>query len=285
MKTTYIVIAIVVVLAVIGGIYWYTSDHVLAPTTATTTPATQTAPVSTTATSTPATTGETGTVTITTTTVTTPAPQSFTVNGNDASADLTTITVPKGTPVTITFGADAVDYLSRRPRLPQLSRKHRHHYPRQYEDDNLHCYFRRSHSLRIGRQRTLRSPTRSILSSTNMNSHNTILLRIAIALAFIYPPVDAFFNPNAWISYFPSFMLNIVPNVVLLSAWGILEIIIAVWILSGKKIFLPSLAAGILLCLIVVFNIPLMEILFRDVALALVAFTLAWWSWKPKTVQ
>lgn len=35
------------------------------------------------------------------------APQSFTVNGNDSTADLKTITVPKGTPVTITFGADA----------------------------------------------------------------------------------------------------------------------------------------------------------------------------------
>jgi hypothetical protein len=116
-----------------------------------------------------------------------------------------------------------------------------------------------------------------------MSPKNTILLRVALAIAFIYPPVDAFFNPNAWISYFPSFMLNIVPNMVLLSAWGILEIIIAVWILSGKRIFIPSLLAGLLLCAIVAFNIPLMEILFRDVALALVAFTLAWWSWKPKT--
>lgn len=37
----------------------------------------------------------------------TPAPKSFSVNGNDESADLTSITVAKGTPVTITFGADA----------------------------------------------------------------------------------------------------------------------------------------------------------------------------------
>lgn len=36
-----------------------------------------------------------------------PAPQHFTVNGNDATADLKTITVAAGTPVTITFGADA----------------------------------------------------------------------------------------------------------------------------------------------------------------------------------
>lgn len=36
-----------------------------------------------------------------------PAAQHFTVNGNDATADLKTITVAAGTPVSITFGADA----------------------------------------------------------------------------------------------------------------------------------------------------------------------------------
>lgn len=36
-----------------------------------------------------------------------PAAQHFTVNGNDATADLKTIRVVAGTPVTITFGADA----------------------------------------------------------------------------------------------------------------------------------------------------------------------------------
>lgn len=36
-----------------------------------------------------------------------PSAQHFTVNGNDATADLKVITVAAGTPVTITFGADA----------------------------------------------------------------------------------------------------------------------------------------------------------------------------------
>lgn len=36
----------------------------------------------------------------------TPTPQSFTVNANDTSASVETITVPSGTSVTITFGVD-----------------------------------------------------------------------------------------------------------------------------------------------------------------------------------
>lgn len=42
----------------------------------------------------------------TNTTATTPSPRSFTVNASDTGADLTTISVAKGTSVTITFKAD-----------------------------------------------------------------------------------------------------------------------------------------------------------------------------------
>jgi hypothetical protein len=108
MKTTYIVIGIIVVVAVIGGIFWYTQNKAQAPTspTAQTASTTATAPI---ATSTSATSAVTAGVTVTTVTTTTatPTPESFTVNGNDETADLKTITVKKGTPVSITFGADA----------------------------------------------------------------------------------------------------------------------------------------------------------------------------------
>ncbi len=109
---------------------------------------------------------------------------------------------------------------------------------------------------------------------------DTILLRIAIAFAFLYPPVDSFFNPNSWIGFFPQFMLGHVPTNVLLLGWGVIEVIVAAWILSGKKIFLPSLAATVLLLLIVALNFSLIEIVFRDVSLAFVAATLAWWSYR-----
>ena len=108
----------------------------------------------------------------------------------------------------------------------------------------------------------------------------TLLLRIAIAFAFLYPPYDTLFNPDSWITFFPQFMLGWAPSNELLWGWGIVEVVIALWILSGKKIFIPSLAATILLCLIVIFNLPLMEIVFRDLSLALVAATLAWWSYR-----
>jgi len=61
------------------------------------------------------------------------------------------------------------------------------------------------------------------------------------------------------------------------------DVIIAVWILSGEKIFLPSLAATVLLLLIAAFNFSLIEIVVRDISLALVAATLGWWSYRENS--
>ena len=102
-------------------------------------------------------------------------------------------------------------------------------------------------------------------------SSGNLLLRLAIAFAFLFPPYDSFANPNAWIGFFPQFMRGYVPDMTLLLAWGLVEVVIALWILSGKRIYLPTAAATILLLLIVAFNFSLMEIVFRDISLALVA--------------
>ena len=69
----------------------------------------------------------------------------------------------------------------------------------------------------------------------------SLLLRIGVAFAFIYPPLAALADPYSWIGYFPRFLLDTAPNdLVLLHAFGIFEIVLAMWILSGKKIFYPS---------------------------------------------
>src|SRR4051812_16103479 len=106
--------------------------------------------------------------------------------------------------------------------------------------------------------------------------NSNLLLRIAIAFSFLYPAIDSFLHPDDWIDFFPQFMRGIVPDQTLLLGWGALEIVIALWILSGKKIFIPSAAATVLLCAIVLFNLSLMQVVFRDLSLALVAAVLAW---------
>ena len=62
--------------------------------------------------------------------------------------------------------------------------------------------------------------------------------------------------------------------IILLHIFGVVEVIIALWILSGKYIFIPSTLAALMLLGIVVFNIPQMDVLFRDVSILLMAVTL-----------
>lgn len=103
----------------------------------------------------------------------------------------------------------------------------------------------------------------------------TLLLRLGVAFAFLFPPVNAFLDPYSWIGYFPSFLRDIVPDMVLLHTFGLLEVVIGLWILSGKRIFIPSVAATALLVLIVLFNIGDFQVLFRDLSIAAMALALA----------
>lgn len=110
-----------------------------------------------------------------------------------------------------------------------------------------------------------------------MNSYRIgiLLLRVGVAFAFLYPPVSAIFEPYSWLGYVPQFTRGIVPDLFLLHVFGIFEVLIAVWILSGIRIFYPSLLAATLLCLIVICNMYNFEVVFRDLSIAAAAFTLA----------
>ncbi len=102
-----------------------------------------------------------------------------------------------------------------------------------------------------------------------------LLLRLGTALAFLYPPIDAFLNPFSWVGYVPAFLRDLAPEMFLLHAFGVIEIVLAVWILSGRRIFLPCVLATMLLLATVFFNLDDFGILFRDLSLAAMTLALA----------
>ncbi|HEY4502439.1 MAG TPA: hypothetical protein VJH21_01245 [Candidatus Paceibacterota bacterium] len=110
----------------------------------------------------------------------------------------------------------------------------------------------------------------------NKNQTTLFLLRIGVALAFIYPAVAAFFDPFSWIGFFPSFLRDLFSGheTLLLHTFGITEVVIGLWILIGKKIFIPSLFASVYLALIVLLNLSLLDIVFRDISIFAMALAL-----------
>lgn len=103
-----------------------------------------------------------------------------------------------------------------------------------------------------------------------------LLLRLGVAFAFLFPPVNAVIDPYSWIGYFPSFVKGLpLDEMVVLHVFGVIEVIIGLWLLWGRRLFVPSVVATVLLVLIVLFNIGDFQVLFRDLSIAAMALALA----------
>lgn len=113
------------------------------------------------------------------------------------------------------------------------------------------------------------------MQGMNLERVTNFILRAGVAFAFLYPPIDALFDPYSWIGYLPHFIRGFVPDMVLLHSFGILEVLIALWILSGKKILLPSLLALAILVAIIILNLQDFQIIFRDIPIAMMSVILA----------
>lgn len=102
------------------------------------------------------------------------------------------------------------------------------------------------------------------------------VLRISLAFAFLYPAISGFISPVKWIGYLPSFIADIsfLTPAISLMIMEIIQIIVALWLLFGKNPYYPGILASLLLAGIIVFNLNLFEIVFRDIALLLVSIAL-----------
>lgn len=108
----------------------------------------------------------------------------------------------------------------------------------------------------------------------------SIILRVGVAFSFLYPALNALFEPYTWLGYFPQFARQLggsfgLSELTLLHTFGALEVVLALWILSGWKIFWPSVAACAMLVAIVIFNPSEFPVLFRDLSIAAAALALA----------
>lgn len=104
-----------------------------------------------------------------------------------------------------------------------------------------------------------------------------LLLRGALAFSFLYPAIHALFDPYAWIGYFPGFLISFAGShgELMLHAWGVVEVVLALLVLFGRRIFVPSVLMALALAAVIAFNPSQFPILFRDVSIALIAVVLA----------
>lgn len=103
----------------------------------------------------------------------------------------------------------------------------------------------------------------------------SLFLRIGLAFVFSYAAISALIIPEAWIGYYPDFIRGIVPDKILLAFHSIAEIVLAIWLLIGKKVFYASVLSAFWMLGIVLGTLDIFLVTFRDVAIILSAIALA----------
>ncbi|MDL2341937.1 MAG: hypothetical protein QFB87_02585 [Patescibacteria group bacterium] len=102
----------------------------------------------------------------------------------------------------------------------------------------------------------------------------SLLIRIGLAVVFVYAAIDAFIEPAAWISYVPMFSNHFIDAKLALDLLSVFQIFLAIWLISGKFLKLSAIIAAAMLGGIMLFNIPTLLITFRDIGLVFAAVAL-----------
>lgn len=104
----------------------------------------------------------------------------------------------------------------------------------------------------------------------------SFLLRIGLASVFGYAAIAAFFDPVSWVGYFPQFMRQIIPENILLTVFSIGELVLTLWLLSGKFLFFAGTLSATLMLGILFTNFSILDVVFRDIAIFFTALALAY---------
>lgn len=99
-------------------------------------------------------------------------------------------------------------------------------------------------------------------------------MRIGLSVTFVYASISALLQPALWIDYMPHFLTVIAPAKLLLDSFSIFQLLLALWLVSGRQLWAAGLIAALLLIGIVVTSPSLFVITFRDLGLGLCALAL-----------
>ncbi len=110
-------------------------------------------------------------------------------------------------------------------------------------------------------------------------------LRVGLAFVFAYASYEICINPANFLKYTPQFILQIVPENLFLYSFGVAELALAVWLLTGWKPEYASIISVMLMVGIIAFNPEYFQILFRNVAIGFGGLALLMLESKTKFVQ
>ena len=101
-----------------------------------------------------------------------------------------------------------------------------------------------------------------------------LFIRLGLATVFFYVAIASTLNPTDWVGYLPAILTVFLPAETLLMAFSVVELALAVWLLSGVYVRFAAVASFVMLGGIVISNFALFDISFRDLGLMFAALAL-----------
>ena len=104
------------------------------------------------------------------------------------------------------------------------------------------------------------------------------LLRVGLAIVFLYAGVASILHPEAWMIFLPSILTAHFSADLLLKLFSAYQFVLVVWLVSGWKVRYAAALCALTLIGIVITNINALDITFRDIALVFMALALVFSS-------
>lgn len=106
--------------------------------------------------------------------------------------------------------------------------------------------------------------------------HNTsaLLLRIGLAIVFLYACLASVKNPQDWVGYMPHVLTKFISASILLRWFALYELALALWLLSGRYVRYAAALSVLTFVGIIASNLHLFAITFRDIGLLFAALAL-----------
>jgi uncharacterized membrane protein YphA (DoxX/SURF4 family) len=103
----------------------------------------------------------------------------------------------------------------------------------------------------------------------------SLILRLGIAAVFAYAAIAAIVAPDDWVGYIPHYVREQFRADVLLMVFSVFELLLALWLVSGKFARWAGIITALMMGAIIVSDLGLFVITFRDIAIAAAGLALA----------
>ena len=103
----------------------------------------------------------------------------------------------------------------------------------------------------------------------------SLLLRAGLAFVFIYVSIAAFITPDNWVGFLPQMVTKHYSATTLLDIFGVFQLALAAWLLSGIYVKYAAWLTVLVLGGIIVSTPSQFLITFRDVGLLFAALALS----------